>query len=46
MIFSVAPDVASGLSPFREDAGHRREIADVAIDGAEQRSDGRLVRRD
>lgn len=29
-----------------EHAGHRREVADVAIDDAEQPSDGRLVRGD
>jgi hypothetical protein len=30
----------------RKEARHRREVADIAIDDAEQRSDGRLVRRD
>ena len=27
-------------------ARYRREVADIAVDDAEQRSDGRLVRRD
>jgi hypothetical protein len=27
-----------------EDAGHRREVADVAVDDTEERSDGSLVR--
>ena len=31
---------------IREHARHRREVADIAIDDAEQRDDRRLVRRD
>ena len=27
----------------RKDAGHRRQVADVAVDHAEQRADGLLV---
>jgi hypothetical protein len=36
---------ASSAPNTREHAGHRGEIADIAVDDAEQRSDGRLVRR-
>ena len=30
----------------RENLGHRRQVADIAIDDAEERSNGRLVRYD
>ena len=42
-VSSVAEDRRGTI---RKHARHRREVANVAIDEAEQRGDGRLVRRD
>ncbi|MGY4294027.1 sugar lactone lactonase YvrE [Bradyrhizobium sp. i1.4.4] len=36
----------TGRRIIREHAGHRREIADIAVDDAEQRSNGGLIGRD